>query len=382
MKSTFAIGASLGLGIVVLAALASGLMWLSSPRMAVPAAKQLNFPTPEAGQVATQAAINGIDQAAQIDLIRSILGQPDLQLTFDSIQGLSNAPGRQAAVYVDATGAKYDIDLLSGRLAAIEPSPTLNSEVPPDQAKSMDEVRSIATRFAQANSTRLGELMASLTYEEGCKGSLCFFRWDARSLPIDWGSTEWAAMPPFLQVGVRMDGLIFSYNNSLDLYAGTVPVQSPQPTPENVLGRGTVQDGPFRFEMNIYRDPRLTRDPVAPSLFSDMPGFGAYMYWSYTGSEVIGPVTTYWGIEPKLDQLLQATYSLVEVGSSGGRDGGILLPGGPFIPGVSKAGDQERLVLKVTTPGGDYGAALVFSLKQGDAGFEPIEITVEPLGPS
>lgn len=383
MKTPFAIGGSIGVGIVLVAVVASGLMWLSRPAMGIPVGKPAAFPSPE-GQLPPEGPAfgpspSGADQTAQIELIRSILGKPDLQLTFDSIQQLANAGARSAAMYVDDAGQKYYIDLQTGSLAAIEPSPGLKAEVPASQAKSMDELRSIASRFAQANSARLGELIASLVYDEGCKGSLCFFRWDTRNLPIDWSGTEWIMMPPFLQVGVRTDGMIFSYNNSLDLYEATVPVQAPQPTPENPVGGGTVQDGPFTFDLRIFQDPTLTQQPVAPSLYSDMEGFGAFMYWSYTGSDVIDPVTTYWGTEPKVDQLLQATFSLVRVGSAGGRTGGILLPGGPMFPGQSTAGDRERVVLRVTTPGGDFGAALLFTLKQGANGFEPVDISVEVL---
>lgn len=380
MRSSFALGGTIGLGIVLIAAVMSALIWLGSPVSAVPDAKQLNYPAPDAAQFATQATATGIDQAAQIDLIRGIMAKPGLQLAFDSTQGLANVAGRDAAVYVDQAGSKYYIDMQTGRLAEIDAGALAHEDVHPAQALSMDELRSIATRFAQANSTRLAELQPSLVYDEGCKGTLCFFRWDARNLPIDWSGTEWAIMPPFLQVGVLADGQVLTYYNSLDLFQGTVPVEAPQPTPTGVLGGGTVQDGPFTFDLRIFQDPTLTSQPVAPSLYSDLPGFGSYLYWSYTGTEVIGPVTTYWGTEPQVEQLLQATYSLVRVGSSGGRTGGIILPGGPMQPGQSKVGDREHLVLKVTTPSGEYGGVLAFTLKQGTNGLEPVDISVEALG--
>jgi hypothetical protein len=383
MKTPFAIGGSIGLGIVLIVALASGLMWLSRPAMGVPAGKPAAFPSP-AGQPAPEGPAfgpppSGVDQATQIDLIRRIMAKPDLQLTFDSIQQQVNAGMRNAAMYVDDAGSKYYIDLQSGRLAEIDAGFASHPEVPADQAKSMDELRSIATQFAQANSVRLVELNKSLVYDEGCKGNICFYRWDARNLPIEWTGTDWAMMAPFLQVGVLTDGRVVTYYNTFDLFETTVPMEPLQPTPENVIDGGTVLDGPFTFDLRLIRDPSLTRQPVAPSLFSDMEGFGTYMYWSYTGSEVMGPVTTYWGTEPQVDQLLQATYAQVQMGSSGGRTGGILLPGGSVMPGQSKAGDRERVVLKVSTPGGDHGAVLLFTLKQGANGFEPVDVSVEVL---
>jgi hypothetical protein len=384
MKSPFVIGGSIGVGIVLVAAVASGLMWLSRPALSIPVGKPAAFPSPQ-GQLAPEGPAfgpppSGVDQAAQIDLIRRTLDKPDLKLTFDSIQGLANATGRSAATYVDAGGSRYLIDLPTGRLAEIDAGLASHPEVPATEVKSMDELRSIAERFAEANSSRLAELNPSLTYEEGCKISLCFFRWDARDLPIDWSSTNWALMPPFLQVGLLTDGQVAAYYNTLDLFEAALPVTAAQPTPANAIGGGTVEDGPFSFDLRIIQDPSLRREPVAPSLYSDLEGFGSYMYWSYTGSEVIGPVTTYWGTEPQVDQLLQATHALVQIGSSGGRTGGILLPGGSMMPGQSRAGDRERLVLKVTTPGGDYGAVLLFTLKQGADGFEPADISVQVMG--
>lgn len=378
MKSPLMIGGGIGLGIVLMAAMASGLIWLSGPARTIPGGKLAVYPTPAlSGPSATEAQF---DPATQITLIRRALGRPDLQLTYDSIQGLTNAPSRQAAVYLDPSGSKYYVDLQTGRFSALEPGLDSGPKSPADQAPDMDALRSIAARFAQENSTRLPELQGSLTYEEGCKVSRCFFRWDARNLPIDWSSTSWAIMPPFLQVGLLPDGEVFAYYDTLDLFEQTLPVSPPEPTPADVLGGGSVQDGPFTFDLRLFRDPAFTPQPVAPSLYSDMQGWGAYTYWTYTGSEVIGPVTTYWGTEPQVDQLLQATYSLVAIGSSGGRTGGILLPGGSMIPGRSQAGDRERLVLKVTTPRGDFGAVLLFTLQRGSSGFEPIDISTEPLG--
>lgn len=43
-----------------------------------------------------------------------------------------------------------------------------------------------------------------------------FFTWTYRAK--DWSGTDWAMMPPFLQVGVLMDGQIVTYINTLDLY--------------------------------------------------------------------------------------------------------------------------------------------------------------------
>jgi len=105
------------------------------------------------------------------------------------------------------------------------------------------------------------------------------------------------------------------------------------------------------------------------------------MFWFYQGSEAIGPVETYWGTLPSVDQLQQATFPSIISGSSGGRSGGILLPGGSFLSGKSNAGDRIRVTLQVVSPNGKYGAVLVFTLKQGANGFEPTDISVDILPP-
>lgn len=153
---------------------------------------------------------NDVDMA----LIRQVMGKPDLKLTFQSISDF--ASGRSAALYTDETGAKYYVDIETARLVQIEPNFPSHPDIPAAEVKSMDELRGIARQFAATNSLRLAELETALLYEEGCKGAICFFRWDYRSR--DWSGTDWAMMPPFLQVGVLTNGQVVTYNNTLDLF--------------------------------------------------------------------------------------------------------------------------------------------------------------------
>jgi hypothetical protein len=154
-----------------------------------------------------------INQAADLAQIRQVTGKPDMQLTFMNVQNIANAPHRGAAVYGDQDGVKYWMDIKSGRLAMIEP--TSHADYPITGAKSMDELRKIAGQFALANSARLADLKADLLYEEGGKGGITFFRWDYRTK--DWSGTDWAMMPPLVQVGLLADGRVFTYLNTLDL---------------------------------------------------------------------------------------------------------------------------------------------------------------------
>jgi DNA-binding CsgD family transcriptional regulator len=157
-----------------------------------------------------------IDQDADMALIRQVMGKPDLTLTFQHISNIANAPWQNAALYTDETGIKYYVDIETARLAGIEPNLPGHPDISPAETKNIDELRGIAKQFASTNSPRLTELEAVLLYEENCKGSICFFRWDYRSK--DWSGTDWAMMPPFLQVGVLTNGQIVTYVNSLDLF--------------------------------------------------------------------------------------------------------------------------------------------------------------------
>jgi len=156
-----------------------------------------------------------INQGADIAMIRQIIGNPNLRLSFKTIAPLANAHGRNAAIYVDETGAKYYIDIETARLVSIEMNLPGHPEIPSDQAKSVDELRLIAEQFALTNSSQLVDLQNSLLYEENNKGNIYFFRWDYRNK--DWNGTDWSIMPPFLQVGILQNGQIITYINTLDL---------------------------------------------------------------------------------------------------------------------------------------------------------------------
>lgn len=157
-----------------------------------------------------------VDQDADTALIRQITGKPDLILTFQRISNIANAPWQNAALYIDEIGTKYYVDIETARLAGIEPNFPGHPDIPAAEAKNLDELRGIARQFASTNSPRLAALESTLLYEENCKGDICFFRWDYRNK--DWSGTDWAMMPPFLQVGVLTNGQLATYINTLDLF--------------------------------------------------------------------------------------------------------------------------------------------------------------------
>jgi hypothetical protein len=151
----------------------------------------------------------------------------------------------------------------------------------------------------------------------------------------------------------------------------TTLLQPLPPTPENTLEGATVQDGPFTFDLRLYRKPEFGRNPPAPWMYSDLVGIGSHMMWVYHGTGMQGPVKVYWGCLPNLTFL--SAYPSLKDGDNSGRQGGILLPE------QSQANDRVQLVLKLETPQGTYGGSISFTLQQGRDGFEPVKVTIAPL---
>ncbi len=168
----------------------------------------------------TAPSLARTNKEADMALIRRILGQPGLALSFQSIGENGNDGDRNDAIYTDNTGTKYYIDAETGRLASIQSGYPGHPTVPAGQAKSLDQLRQLARQFALANSPRLTSLEPVLSYEEGSKGdgaeAIYFFDW--RYTSKDWSGTDWAMMPPFLQIGMLANGQIVTYFDSLDLF--------------------------------------------------------------------------------------------------------------------------------------------------------------------
>jgi DNA-binding CsgD family transcriptional regulator len=155
-----------------------------------------------------------VNQKVQIAHIQAVLDQPDLQLTFQGIENLANAPSISAAVYADEAGTRYSVAIDQGLLTAI--APAIRPEVPALEVKPIETVRLIAEKFASDHSPRYAVMKSDLLFEQGGKGDIYFFTW--RMQKRDWSGTEWAMMPPFLQIGLSADGKIVTYINTLDLY--------------------------------------------------------------------------------------------------------------------------------------------------------------------
>lgn len=157
-----------------------------------------------------EPAPNGvIDEKAQETVIanlRTLLGAPTLELAIKGLDRSPNATNYQSVLFVDSEGNNYYIH--PETLQPVEfnlggPQKTSGS------AKTPDELRAIAEEIAKTHSIRFEDLKDNLTYREGNKGENHFFRWE---MP----DTDVGDMPALLQVGLKQDGSLFSYINSLD----------------------------------------------------------------------------------------------------------------------------------------------------------------------
>ena len=157
-----------------------------------------------------------VDQEADTSLIRAAMENPDLSLSFQCVRGLANAPFIQSAVYVDDSGTKYSVSTDKGILTGIEPNLSSHADVPALEVKPIEEVRKLAEQFVEAHSPGYVSAKNRLTFEENGKGDIYFFTW--RLPNQDWSNTDWAIMPPFLQIGMSADGNLLTFIDTLDLY--------------------------------------------------------------------------------------------------------------------------------------------------------------------
>lgn len=148
------------------------------------------------------------------------------------------------------------------------------------------------------------------------------------------------------------------------------------PTPQEPLSSSVVQDGPFTFDLRFYRDPIFGKNPIAPSLYSDLEGIGIYVVWEYHGPALPPPATIYWGVDPDLSPLLQQSEyqsNGIKEGDKNGWTGGLILPYD------SQAGEQIEAVIKIVTTEKSYGAVSYFTLQAGENGLEPAEVSLQVL---
>ena len=141
--------------------------------------------------------------------LQALLDAPELELAIQGVESSPNASNYPAVVFIDAQGNRYYIS--QDTLRPIEFTIDRPIQETPGEAKPPDELRAIAFQLAQDHSSRFIELQEKLAYSEGNKSDEnSFFRWE---LP---GSNV-GGMPAILQIGLKQDGTLFGYLNSIDL---------------------------------------------------------------------------------------------------------------------------------------------------------------------
>ena len=156
----------------------------------------------------TVSAIDEQAQAAVTDALRSLLGAPALELALKGPDRSPNASNYPAVLYVDQFGNSYYVN--PDTLQPIEFTLMMPVQDAQSGVKTPDELRAIAEELAKTHSTRFEAMKDKLTYTEGNKGENNFYRWE---MP----GTDVGRMPALLQIGLKEDGSLFSYLNSLDL---------------------------------------------------------------------------------------------------------------------------------------------------------------------
>lgn len=150
----------------------------------------------------------GIDHEMAVESIHAFIGSGAADLAFQEMTTMINSPNADllVGVYMDGLGGLYSVDPNSYKVVEIESSPLQRMQGEPLE---LEELRKIAEELAAEEVPGFGEIRDSLSYEEGNKlDTIFFFRWEA-------DNREWKYTPPRFQVGIRVDGKLLTYRNTL-----------------------------------------------------------------------------------------------------------------------------------------------------------------------
>ena len=149
----------------------------------------------------------GIDHEMAVESIHAFIGSGNADLAFQEITYMINSPNADllVGVYMDGLGGLYSVDPNSYKVVEIEPSPIGTMQGEP---LGLEQLRKIAEERAAEEVPGFGEIRDSLSYEEGNKLDIFFFKWEAEN-------REWKYTPPKFQVGIRADGKLLTYMNTL-----------------------------------------------------------------------------------------------------------------------------------------------------------------------
>lgn len=116
---------------------------------------------------------------------------------------------------VGASRGSAEVDLATNRVIAMHRSTPDGFEGEP-----IDEPEKIARQFVERVYPEFTAIESTLEYDPGSKtnpqGTNYFFRWNDKRFAVPSGLDM--DIPPFIQVGITSSGIIFSYDNTIQLY--------------------------------------------------------------------------------------------------------------------------------------------------------------------
>lgn len=122
--------------------------------------------------------------------------------------------GSMIETYVDDRGTEYWIDLSDDALVQVGPGTGMHQDARktrPEDRLPIFELRARAIAIASEQLPGFARRRSSLHPLEDHKNkAVYFFRWDDFSQPA-----KESEMPPFIQVGIRADGEVVSFTNTL-----------------------------------------------------------------------------------------------------------------------------------------------------------------------
>lgn len=163
---------------------------------------------PQPSPSPTSLALNEETLKTAADNVRALLGVMDLELKFNTLERSPNASNHIAILFFDSLGNRYYVN--QDTLQPLEFTVEQPIQKTQGSSKTSDELRAVAQEIAKTHSKKWDALKDKLTYTEGNKGGEnSFFRWE---MP----GTDVGGMPAILQIGLKQDGSLFAYINSLD----------------------------------------------------------------------------------------------------------------------------------------------------------------------
>ena len=155
----------------------------------------------------TASPVVQFDSQLAMAAIRELMEAPELMLTFVETTLMINSPNADlvVAVLADDTGSEYSVDPATYRV--VELAPVIYA-ISGGTRLTQADLRATAQAMAGRYLVGFSEIKDRLAYEEGAKGDNFFFRWEDPTI-------SWTYNPPVFQVGLRVDGKLVSYLNTI-----------------------------------------------------------------------------------------------------------------------------------------------------------------------